>query len=314
MIKVSKFSISSKFAIILYFFIATILLFFTTDVTAKTISYSDPISYTVTTYEASTSSLEYLPTEMLEPDGGSSYFRYKAVEGISPKPDPAPVATIETKILAKASKYETKLYIIDSGIKGPVVMIIGGVHGNEPAGYKAAAKVKNYNLKKGKLLVLPEANKLAIEAGRRYASGESDLNRLFPQSKSAPPKNFLAKDIYNIIKDNNVDWLMDMHEGFDYYKNTATNSVGQTIIYYPANNAISTVEDIVKHLNNDIPKSLHKFTILRYPVQGSVARSSAEFLGVKSFIFETSMKQTLATRISLQEKAAQKLLSNLGML
>ncbi|NLB88238.1 MAG: succinylglutamate desuccinylase, partial [Syntrophomonadaceae bacterium] len=100
----------------------------------------------------------------------------------------------------------------------PVVMIVGGVHGNETAGYRAANNVKDYSIKKGTLLVIPEANKLAIEAGRRSASGESDLNRQFPQSRSASPKGTLAKALFEVVKEYDVDWLMDMHEGFDYYK------------------------------------------------------------------------------------------------
>lgn len=310
--KVSKIPIKFGAAICMFFLFAAATILFSTYANAETIKYSEAIEYTVTTYEDSSSNLEYSPNTKIVNDNPYTYFT--VTEKPTPSKKPLSTKSVQKRTIAKGSKYATDLYIIDSGKPGPVVMIIGGVHGNETAGYRAAEKAKNYDIKKGTLLVLPQANKLAVEAGRRYAPGESDLNRLFPQSSSTSPQNVLAKDIYNIIKEYKVDWLMDMHEGFDYYKNSTTSSVGQTLIYYPANNARSIVEDIVNDLNKGMIKSLHKFTLLKYPVKGSIARSSAEHIGVKSFIFETSMKQTLSTRISQQEQAAQKLLSNLGML
>ena len=108
---------------------------------------------------------------------------------------------------------------------------------------------------------------------------------------------------------------MDMHEGFDYYKNTGSNSVGQTLIYYPSAKMTPMAKMIVNTVNQSINKSYYyKFALLKYPVKGSLARSSAQFLGVNAFIFETSQKQTLYTRVNQQCIAADKLLKELDML
>ena len=222
---------------------------------------------------------------------------------------------IVKKVVASSSINSTEIYIIDSGKPGPVVMIVGGVHGNETAGYKAASKYTGKKIKKGKLLVLPEANKNAIEINRRTAKGGSDLNRSFPRTKSESADTILARAIYKIVKDYDVDWLMDMHEGVDYYKNPKTDSVGQTLIYYPSQQMTSMAKDIVNTVNKTISKSYYyKFSLLKYPAKGSLARSSAQFLGVNGFIFETSQKQTLNTRVNQQCKAADTLLKQLGML
>ncbi len=221
--------------------------------------------------------------------------------------------TREKVVLAKGTKYATDLYIIDSGKPGPVVMVIGGIHGNETAGYKAAHQVKDLTIKKGKLLVLPDANKRAVEADRRYVKGEGDLNRDFPRTSSQSGDNKLARAIYQVVKDYKVDWLMDMHEGYDYYKNKSTDSVGQTLIYYPANSTRYTVDDIVADLNKNISSSYRQFTLLRYPVKGSLARSAGQFLDVHSFIFETSQKTTLSTRVKYQLQAVNTLLGKLNM-
>lgn len=220
---------------------------------------------------------------------------------------------IKTTTLAAGTKYATKMYIIDSGKPGPVVMIVGGVHGNETAGYKAAAKFTDCKIKKGKLLVLPQANKLAVEKHVRYLSYYGDLNRDFPYSSTDSPNGTIAKAIYAAVKKYDVDWLMDMHEGYDYYKNSKTDSVGQSLIYYPNSSTRTVAKKIVSSLNSGISGTYYDFSLLRYPVKGSLARSVGQYLGVHSFIFETCSKPSLSLRVSRQVKAANILLSELGM-
>ena len=153
-----------------------------------------------------------------------------------------------------------------------------------------------------------------MNANRRAAVGGSDLNRSFPQSSKGNASTNIARDIYKAVKDNKVDWLMDMHDGFDYYKNPKTSSVGQTLIYYPSTTMTPMARQIVNNLNKNITKSNQKFTLLKYPVKGSLTRSSAQFLKVNAFIFETSQKQTLKTRVNQQCQAADTLLKQLGMI
>jgi len=122
-------------------------------------------------------------------------------------------SSVQVKALAAGTKYATSLYVIKSGKSGPTVLIVGGVHGNETAGYKAAQKVCDYRPSRGTLLVIPEANKLAVKSKDRVASGQADLNRAFPSTKYGSAKGILAQSILKGIKDYQVDWVMDMHEG-----------------------------------------------------------------------------------------------------
>lgn len=307
-------------------------LFFSTfllpqNVQALTISYSDPVQYSVTTYKDPTSSLlrTYSPTTVTI--NGRSY-TYYTVSNADAEPSQKPLPSqpdntaadtnlaenaADMEVLAEGTKWATKLYIIRSNVPGPTVMVVGGVHGSEEAGYKAAEQIKDWSIEKGTLLVLPHANQRAIDINRRYVQGEGDLNRDFPQSSSESPDNTLSKAIYNAVQKYDVDWLMDMHEGYDFYKNKSTDSVGQSLIYYPHNNMSQTAESIVDSLNAGISTSYHEFSLLKYPVKGSLARATAQYLGVNSFIFETCEKQSLSTRINYQLKAAEKLLSELGM-
>ena len=222
-------------------------------------------------------------------------------------------ASVQVKKIASGTKFETNLYVIKSGKPGPVVLIVGGVHGNETAGYKAALKVCSYRPTRGTLLVIPKANVLAIKAGNRKASGQIDLNRAFPSTKYGSADGTLAKSILNVIKDYDVDWVMDMHEGYDYTKSTSSSSVGQSLIYYPSSSTKTIGSRIVYNLNKYISLNRKEFTLLRYPAKGSISRTAAVTVGARSFIFETCWKQSLDTRVNYQLKAANMLLSYLDM-
>lgn len=226
---------------------------------------------------------------------------------------PVSAASTQTKTIAQGTKYATPMYIISSGKPGPVVMIVGGVHGNETAGYRAAAQVKDFCIKSGTLLVIPNANKRADDRGVRYISGEGDLNRAFPTTSGSTGKNALARDIYQTVHTYKVDWLLDLHEGYDYSTSRSNTSVGQTIIYYPSGNASLIASQIRLVLNQTISSSSRKFQLLRYPIAGSLARSAAQFLGAKSCIVETCSKVSLSTRVNYHLEAVNKLLSELNM-
>jgi succinylglutamate desuccinylase len=229
-------------------------------------------------------------------------------------PAPAQASTREKVVLAKGTSYATDMYIIRSGKPGPVVMIVGGVHGNEPAGYTAAGKMTDTDIKKGTLVVIPKANRLAIEHKSRYYKGHGDLNRDFPQGNNQSADGTLSRAIWAAVTKYNVDYLMDMHEGYDYYKNKSTSSVGQSLIYYPNSSLRPIANSIVNTLNGKISSNYREFSLLQYPAKGSLARASAQYLGTKSFIFETCTKVSLSTRVSYQQQAANILLKKLSML
>ncbi|MGI6468467.1 MAG: M99 family carboxypeptidase catalytic domain-containing protein [Syntrophomonadaceae bacterium] len=232
-----------------------------------------------------------------------------AFSGLAFAAPSAQADTVKTVTIASGTIYATPMYIRDSGKPGPVVMIVGGVHGNEPAGYTAAAQVKNWDIKKGKLIVLPKANKKAVE--RRTRTYNGDLNRDFPQGKNQSADTALARSIWSAVKKYDVDWLMDMHEGYGYCKRT--KSVGQSLIYYPNSTTQTMAKAIVNNLNKGISTSYKKFSLFKYPVKGSLARAAGQYLGVHAFIFETCDDPALSTRVKYQTKAANTLLSRLGM-
>src|SRR5688572_28830585 len=81
-------------------------------------------------------------------------------------PTPEPVilpAGRQREALLAGTPYDTPLYIFGTGRPGPVVLILGGVHGNEPGGWLAADRlVDSLSFQQGSAFVVPHANKLAM--------------------------------------------------------------------------------------------------------------------------------------------------------
>jgi len=54
---------------------------------------------------------------------------------------------------------DTNVYVLDSGKPGGTMLVMGGVHANEPAGMMAAVLlVENARLAAGRLIVIPQAS------------------------------------------------------------------------------------------------------------------------------------------------------------
>jgi len=233
--------------------------------------------------------------------------------GFTPSKPEAQAATVTKVTLAKSTaRQDTPLYVIKSGKPGPVVMIVGGVHGNEIAGPKAADKIKELRPKKGTLLVLPRANIVAVQNGTRTSPGVGDMNRTFPRTKNGKCTKNTSQSIWNAIKNYNVGYLIDLHEGYNYHK-IQPSSMGQTLIYYPISGSRTVGLKIINELNKGIGSSSKYFTLVKYPYQGTLARAAAQHLGIKAFTMETCRKSALSARVNNGVKATKTLLSYLGM-
>lgn len=86
---------------------------------------------------------------------------------------------------------ERLLGIREAGARGPTVVGIGGLHGNEPAGVRALRSVLNRldlpggGLKRGRFVALA-GNMAALRAGVRYI--DHDLNRAWVNGEPPPPR------------------------------------------------------------------------------------------------------------------------------
>lgn len=146
------------------------------------------------------------------------------------------------------------------------ILMLGGIHGNEPAGSKAIlGLMEDINTNKitikHKLILLPYTNYCALQINSRMLPHIGDLNRKFPTKINYETKNLnpVIKKILEFIKE--ADFIIDFHEGWGFYKDK-NGSIGSTIT--PTNTELSLqMADLVyNNLNTNIVDNKKKFTIL----------------------------------------------------
>lgn len=223
-------------------------------------------------------------------------------------------------VVATGTRWATPYYVVESGAPGPVVMIFGGLHGNEPAGAEAADQIRTWKLTRGKLLVLPRANLAGLTAATRTMpdepAGQRDLNRNFPRRDGDVPRGELAEGIWELVKQTKPDWLIDLHEGYDFHQ-VNSDSVGSTIIHFNTEEITPIVDAMLERVNEGIEDPKRKLVALRAggPVDGSLARAAMKRLKISSMILETTSKgQRLPVRVRQHRLMVHHLLSHLKMI
>ena len=153
--------------------------------------------------------------------------------------------------------------LIDSGISGPTLLLIGGTHGNEPAGSVGLDQFIKSNIKinKGKIIIIPRVNKLGLFLGTRWGYNgflPVDYNREYPSSVKESAGDYINRQVIEYIK--NADFIVDFHEGWGY-NIVEPESMGSGI--YPSNteSAKSIANDVLTAINNTISDLEKKFTI-----------------------------------------------------
>jgi hypothetical protein len=125
------------------------------------------------------------------------------------------VTESQTKTHFQKTSQELTVHTIRGIQKGPTLLIIAGIHGDEAAGYLAAERYIDVKLKKGNLIIVPRLNGPAVNAGKRCGLG-GDMNRLFnlPSGSSNPDAKVvnLAKQLIR-----HSDYVLNLHQGYDFY-------------------------------------------------------------------------------------------------
>ncbi len=220
-------------------------------------------------------------------------------------------------LLAEGTRWQTPYYVIDSNKPGPTVMIVGGVHGNEVAGAKAAEIIRHWVIVRGKLLVVPRANAPALLADKRCDPNEPtetrDLNRNFPcKGGLYKPRGAAAEALWQLTERTKPDWLVDLHEGIDFRK--TSKSTGGSIIGTNSEEVVRIAKIMLDAVNATIDNPKQKHVMLMGPARGSLARAAWERLQAKAIILETCRKDPLDVRVRQHELMVHLLLTNLKMI
>jgi hypothetical protein len=223
--------------------------------------------------------------------------------------------------IATGTEWETPWYRIESGEPGPVLVLTGGIHGNEPAGWLAADQIRHWPIVRGTLVVLPEANRLALAEGSRRFPGlegdSGDLNRHFPRTDDAEKTlSPLAEEIWAFVKKQEPDWVIDLHEGFAVRRKNS-KSVGSTILCDATEETRPLFEHCIATVNASIddPENLFLLIDNSRTANGSLVRASMDRLGAHGAILETTYNDFApGIRIRQHRLMVWRLLRNLEMI
>ena len=240
-----------------------------------------------------------------------------AVAGLA-KAETKSAAKLITGTLAANSAYATTYYVHESGQPGPIVMVTGGMHGDEPAGAAAAEEIRYWHVARGRLIIVPRLNVPALAAHQRATprADESlaDLNRDFPRSgKTEPPRGTPATEIWRFVQKRNPAWLIDLHEAQTLH-GSRQGSTGNLLLCCPSPDMAPAQQAMLAAINATIPDVKLKFSFGRAPKDGSLARAAGEQLGINSLIIETTRAdQPLAVRVEHHCRIVRALLNHLDM-
>lgn len=200
------------------------------------------------------------------------------------------------KTLMQGTEFETQVYVIDSGVEGPTIFINGGTHGSEPAGFNAAERLLDTQIKKGKLYIIPRANRAACKIGKRMAENMIDLNRQFPGKSDGNEVEKLAYEIAQTIKDINPEMVMDLHESLGNYRE---GRLGNSIIFTPIKELPMLVLDLVEAVNARTDEG-EDFTFITNAPKGSLNTEIATNFDIQVLTIETNRQIDLEKRIEEQ--------------
>jgi len=97
------------------------------------------------------------------------------------------------------------------------LLVISGVHGNEPGSYFAGSILAtHYTIKSKNLWIVPNLNKDSIRDNQRGIHG--DMNRKFSLIKENDKDKGTVEDIKKLILSKNVSLVLNLHDGHGFYR------------------------------------------------------------------------------------------------
>lgn len=225
--------------------------------------------------------------------------------------------------------HQTPVFRFRGSEGGPAVLIIGGTHGNEKAGFEAAYRLLRRFADdppdRGTLFLLPEANRRAVlKDSRRIRVPEGveaergNLNRCYPGDPEGLPMERMAYLITELIRREGIDLLLDLHESRFFHlekkEEGAYSGLGQTLIYTPDEEATWLGMVTLDRLNSTIPAGVKRFSMVERPIPNSAAWSAGVHHGIPAFTTETCRKLPLEERIEYQVRIVMTILEEIGMI
>ncbi|WP_410769043.1 succinylglutamate desuccinylase/aspartoacylase family protein [Fontibacillus sp. BL9] len=222
----------------------------------------------------------------------------------------------QKKWLASGSSYATPYYDFQTRRKGPAVMVVAGIHGNETASIQAAKQLvdrlssQELALKKGRLVIVPVVHQTAY---RKRIRGIPDLNRTFPRGSGKKAGHPLSAALYQLAVRLGPAWYLDLHEA-NGLSQINPKRLGQTLITQPGSRAVPALRKLIRSLNHTIPIKSRHFNLRLHELPGSSRTAVARVLKSRAVTVETCWSLDKAERVRYQVDVVSGLLRVAGLL
>ena len=224
--------------------------------------------------------------------------------------------TTTTRPFMEGTVEENTVVCIDSGLPGPCVYIVGGIHGDELAGWQAAERLKTeLQPTCGKVYILSPVNRSGAAAETRFVVNSGDMNRVFPgDHNSKDMATRIAAALTDEIKRTEPDLILDLHEAkFELGTGSTYAGLANTLIFTDDSKIAEMLFDFT--LANEAGLLLDRTFALTSPgITGSFNRVTTDQLGFPVITTETWRKLDLEHRIEQQLDIVHFCLEYYGMI
>lgn len=234
-------------------------------------------------------------------------FVLSGLVGCKPTQLPEVEVTHTINTILKDTIYETEVHTFTTNVSGPRVAIVGGIHGDEIAGWNAGMQLLDYDFQKGSYLIIPRANILATQLILRYPGQPtqgwyqeikySDLNRIFPGRSDGNPTEVIADAIISQIVAFDPEYIIDLHESRDSYEG---GYLGDSVIYNNVKTSLFALE-LVEEMNaHHLSGGDTMFRVDNSAPEGSFNNYCSAHFDAFVMTFETNRKLDLTKRVGQQ--------------
>jgi len=193
---------------------------------------------------------------------------------------------------------------------GSTLLVVGGIHGDEPGGYFAPMLLaKYYKIESGNLWIVPNLNFDSIVKNSRGING--DMNRKFSKIETKDKDFDIVNDIKKLILNPKVDLSLNLHDGQGFYrdrnidKNFNQKAWGQATIIDQQQipnakygNLAEIAKKVSKETNVDLAEDVHEFNVkdTKTKTQDKAMQQSLTYFSITNnkpaFAIETSKNIT----------------------
>lgn len=213
------------------------------------------------------------------------------------------------------------------------LLVIGGIHGNEPGGYFAASVLAtHYIITSKNLWIVPNLNQASIRANQRGIHG--DMNRKFSIIKDNDKDKKIIDTIKKIIVEKKVSLVLNLHDGHGFYREENQGTVfnptawGQTCVIdqckLQTDQVFGNLNDIALRVKNNVNQQLlqkhHSFNVknTNTKYEDETMQLSLTYFAVTNnkpaFAIETSKNlSTLSQKVFYQLLAIEEYMKIMGI-